>query len=249
MRRPGLLTARRSSGAATFDPSTLSLTGWWRADGSTGYANSTGTFDGVASAGSSGSRDLTQGTAANRPADGTALNGHTPPDFDGTDDAVASASAISTFVSASAWFFWALVNIDAIANNNASAFSNDLVFGDSSQFFGIHLKANGGSPLVQAYQWDGAEKKAEASISTSTWTAILARYDGTNIRLKVNNGAVQTAAAGNITTLTGTTRCSHTTTYPFNGRIADMGVMSAAESDARWDDIRTYLNARYGVSV
>lgn len=239
--------ARSAKKAGGFDPATLTLTGWWRADGSTGYQNSTGTWDGVASAGGSGSRDLTEAT--NKPADGPALNGHTPPDFDGTNNREANATAISTMLSASAWRGWWLVNCDAIATNSATSYLNDCIMDDSGGFWGIFLRANGGSPLVYAYQWDGAEKKAQESISTGGWALIQARYDGTNIRLKVNSGSVQTAAAGNISTTTGTIRCGYNVTTAFNGRMADIGLLASAGSDADFDDIRSYVNARYGLSL
>jgi len=245
---------RASKKASSFDAATLSLNGFWRAHSSTteGYDSTTGTWDGVASAGGSGSRNLTQGTAGERPAAGTAINGLTPPDFDGTDDNLESGVALSTFVSASAWFAWALVNIDAIALNSASSFSNDAVLTDLGLFWGIFLRANGGSPLVYAYQWDGAEKKAQESITTGGWNLICARYDGTNIRLRVNAGTVQTAAAGNITTLTNNLICGAASlvgAQPYNGRMADVGLMSSAESDSRFDDIKAYVNSRYGLAL
>lgn len=231
----------RTKTTATFDPATLLLTGWWRAN------FSASPWVGTASAGGSGSRDLTEAT--NPPSTGATINSLTPADFDGTNDVLSNATAISTFLSASGWRMWALVNIDAITTNDASAFNNDIIMTDTGAFWGIHVRANGGSPLVYAYQWDGAEKKASASISTGAWTLIQARYDGTNIRLKVNNGTVQTAAAGNILTTTGSLQVGKNAAFPFNGRMADLGLVASAGADADFDNIRTYVNARYGLSV
>jgi len=235
--------------AATFDPATLSLAGWWRANSTTGYQNSTGTFDGVASAGSSGSRDLTQATGGNRPADGTAINGHTPPDFDATDDYV-EGTTVGTFISTTAYRYWALVYIDAISTNSANPYDNDAIWYESGQNFGLHVRDNAGTKTAYAYHWDGAAKAASATISTGAWTLIQARYDGTDIRLKVDNGTVQTAAAS---TATGTTttnlRLGAPATLVLDGRIADVGFLTTAGSDADFDDIRTYVNARYGLSL
>jgi hypothetical protein len=235
---------------ATFDPATLSLTGWWRADGGTGYV--AGTFDGVASAGGSGSRDLTQGTGANQPATGTTINGHTAPDFDGTNDYLINTTAISTMLSASAWRMWALIYIDAIAINDAAAYNNDTVICDTGAFWGIHLRANGGSPLLYAYQWDGAEKKVTENITTGAWHLVQARFDGSTLYVRLNSNGTQSVAAGNISTTTGTIVCgagSGAGAKPFNGRIADLGLLASAGSETDFDNIRTYINARYALAV
>jgi hypothetical protein len=236
----------KRNATATFDPATLSLTGWWRADSTTGYV--AGTWDGVASAGGSGSRDLTQGTGANQPGTGVAIDGHTAPDFDGTNDFLTNATAISTMLSASAWRMWALIYIDAIAINDAISYNNDTVVCDTGLFWAVTLRENAGSPLVYAYQWDGAEKRVSQTVTTSAWNLIQARYDGTNLRLKVNSSSVLTAAAGNISTTTGSLIVgagSAVGAKPFNGRIADMGLLASAGTDADFDDIRNYCIARY----
>lgn len=237
--------------AAVFDPATLSLTGWWRADSTTGYV--AGTWDGVASAGGSGSRDLTQGTGGQQPGTSISYSGHTAPDFDGTDDVLANATAISTMLSASAWRGWWLVHIDAISANSATSYLNDCIMQDSGAYWGIYARANGGSPLVYAYQWDGAEKAASANLVGVGVDRILiqARYDGTDIRLKVNGGTVQTAAAGSISTTTGTIVCGAADSAgnrPFNGQMLDVGLLATAGSDADFDDIIEYVNDRYGLS-
>jgi len=232
--------------AAAYDPAVLSLTGWWRADGASGYDDSSGVWYGVASAGSSSGRNLTEAT--NFPSAGTAVNGHTPPDFDGSNDVLANATAISTMLTASAWFGWWLVNIDAIATSSGTSYSNDVIMNDSGAYWGIHLSSASGG-LVYAYQWDGAEKAVSAAIGTGAWTLICARYDGTNLRLKVDSGTVQTVAAGNISTTTGTIQCGYNVATAYNGRMADIGLMASAGSDALFDDIKEYVNDRYSLSL
>jgi hypothetical protein len=238
--------ATAGGGGGGFDPgASMSLTGWWRANSTTGYV--AGTWDGVASLGSSGSRDLTEAT--NPPSTGTTINGHTAPDFDGSNDRLANGTAISTMLTGSAWLGWWLVYIDAIATNSGTSYQNDVVMDDSGAFWGIFVRANGGSPLVYAYQWDGAEKAASASIATGAWQLIMARYDGTNIRLKVNSGSIVTAAAGSISTTTGTIRCGYNGATAFNGRMADVGLVAGATGDSDFDDIKSYVNTRYGLSL
>lgn len=227
--------------SSVFDPATLVLTVWVRG----AYAGSP--WVGEASAGSSGSRNLTEAT--NPASVGAALNGFNTADFDGTNDVLTNGTAISTLLSASAWSFWDLVNIDAIDTDNALSYNNDVLAFGTGAFWGVHLKSNGGSPLVQAYQWDGAEKKAEASISTGSWALVQAKYDGTNIKVRVNSGAWQSTAAGNITTTTGTLVLGGTTAMWFDGRKADFALAATAFSDGTFDDIKSYVNSRYALSL
>ncbi len=230
----------RKGSSSGFDAATLSLTGFWRAS----YAASP--WVGVPSAGSSGSRDLSEAT--NPPSAGAAINGLTPADFDGTNDVLTNATQMGTLLSASAWSCWALVNIDAINTNNTDVWLNDPIFNDSGAFWGIHLKSGG---TVHAYQWDGAAKSVSETIATGAWALVQAKYDGTNLRLRVNGGSWQSVAAGNIATTTGTLRVGLTPTagHAFDGRMADLGIANTAFSDATFDDLKSYINARYGLSL
>ncbi len=223
-----------------FNPATLDLSGWWRA------SFSESPWVGTASAGSSGSRDLTEAT--NPPVTGAAVNGLVPADFDGTNDVLTNATAISTLLSASAWSMWALVNLDAINTNNADVWLNDPILCDTGAFWGVHLKSGG---TVHAFQWDGASKSVSETISTGAWALVQAKYNGTNLLLRVNSGSWQSAAAGNISTLTGTLRAGVTPTggHALDGRIAEIGIADLVISDADFDNIKSYVNSRYALSL
>lgn len=242
------LDIRSRIASAVPNPSTQSLTGWWRGDGATEYSPSTWT--GTASAGSSGSRDLTEAT--NPPAAGTTQNGHTPADFDGTNDLLANATAISTLLSASAWFAWCLFLADAIDTvlPLSGTFANDALICDSGGFWGFNLGGAGANEL-HVWQWDGAVKGNAHTVATGSYNLIVARYDGTNIRSKLNSGAISSAAAGNISTTTGTFRAgsNYNGLQFFNGRILEAGLMASAGSDALFDDIKAYINNRYALSL
>ncbi len=229
----------RQSALAGFDPATLSLTGWWRG------SYTSGNWAGTASAGTSGSKTL---TAANSPASGSALNGYTPVDLGGTNQHFTQANALA---SVSAYFMWALVYIDAIDTANTipgSPYLNDHIIGDSSGNWGLALTTSGGT-AVQAWHYSSGNKGVTLPISTGQWTLVQARFDGSTIRGKINSGSVQTIAAGNVSSL-GTTYVgrSYGSTY-VDGRIMDLGVMSTAGSDAQFDDIRSYVNNRYALSL
>ncbi len=231
----GLPFAQAPSGPAVYDPSTLSATGWWRTD------FSASPWAGTASAGSSGGRSLT-GVAGT----GTALNGRIPADFNGTNQELANATAISTLLSASAWFAWVLFNARTISTANANPFQNIALLCDSGAFWGIHLHS---APKVQVYQFSGANKVVEIPISLNAWTLVCARFDGTNLRAQVNSTLGTPTASGNISTVTGTLKVGRISSAFYDGRIADIGLSASAESDARFDDIRAYVNSRYSLSL
>jgi hypothetical protein len=228
----------QSESAGDYDPAVLSLTGWWRAP----FTGSP--WAGESSAGSSSGRNLTEAT--NPPSTGS----EDEADFDGTNDILANATAMSTMITASAYFMWALVWIDAIdtANDESTAYSNDPIICDSGGYWGMHLTTNGGNK-VQMFHWDGAGKAAEATVSTGQWTLIMARYDGTNIRIQVNSGSVVTRAAGSVSTLTGTVQMAGRGAGFANIKVRDGGVMASAGSDGLFSSIKSYVNTFYGLSL
>lgn len=228
--------------SSSFNPATLSLTVWWRA----AYASSP--WVGVASAGGSGSRDGTEAT--NPPSTGATLNGRSPAVFDGTNDRLANATAMSTLAPTAAYFYWVLFYVDSIGTNNAlaAAYNNDALWSDTGGYIGASLTTSGGNK-VQAWQYDGATKGNEHAISLSAWNLLCVRYDGTDVRSKLNSGSVSTAASGAYDDATGTLQLGQGGAAFANVRIADIGMMASAGSDARFDDIRSYVNSYHGLSL
>jgi hypothetical protein len=218
------------------------LTGFWR----TPYAGSP--LAGTASAGSSGTRSLSEAT--NPPAVGANLNGRATMDFV-PDDVITNGTAISTLLSASAWSAWALINVDAINTNNADVWLNDCIMEDTGAFWGFFLKSDGATHSVHVFQWDGASKSVSATISLSSWILVQAKYDGTNLRMRVNSGSWTQVAAGNISTVTGTLRLGLTSAgnHALDGRIAEVGMMVGAMTDAQMDDIKTAVNAYHALAL
>lgn len=225
-----------------FDPATLSLSGWWRGS----YSGSP--WVGTASEGSSGSRNLSEST--NPPSVGTAVNGFAPAVFDGVNDELSAGIAISNFISSSAYFVWALAWINAISSTGGltSAFTNQAVLADMNGFWGFSLSRGSGNNRVQFWHWDGAAKGVEISVTTQQWVLLMARYDGANIRARINSGSVSSASAGSITNVSNTLRMGRGGAI-YNGRVLDAGLMASAGSDDLFDDIRDYVNARYGLAL
>lgn len=233
--------------ATNFTPASLSLTGWWR-----DFAAAT-PWVGTASAGSSGSNNLTEAT--NRPSAGATLNGQATADFDGTNDQFVGA-ALSTFYTTTAYSGWALVYIDAIntAGTADPGNSNDCIV--CSAGTGAHLvRLSSTGPIVTHYLLNnlGGNATVSATITTGAWNLIQWKYDGTNIKIKVNSAAWVSAAVGGASAFSlaanlGVGKNPNGDNW-YDGKMAEMGLADSVISDGNFDSIRQYCNTRYGLSL
>lgn len=237
-------------GAAGFDPSSLALTGWWRA----GDYNGNGTWAASPSAGSSGGRDLFEGTSP--PTGGPSLNGFGTVSFArASSQRLTNSNNVRTvFFTASAGSTWALVKSTSEDTNAIppSVYLNDAVWCDSAAIVGTHLRSGG--PNASAFFDDATAQQyaAEAAFADGAWQLVQTKWDGTNIKVRVNSGIWTSSSAG-----TGTMHSSagslrvgmNSGTAFFDGLIAEIGFIDSALPDATFDSIKTYINGRYGLSL
>jgi hypothetical protein len=236
---------RPAKPAAGFDPATLAPTGWWR------ISFSGSPWTGTASAGTSGSNNLTEAT--NPPTATGTLNGFTLADFDGTND-ILGGGAFTTYYDADGYSGWALVFVDAITTNSGSSFLNDAIVSDSGGIHEIYLTDNGaGTVNVGISHYNGTtEPLATATFATGAWKLVQWKYDGTNIKIRVNGGAwSSTAAGGNLDASGANLRVggNYNGTIFTDQKIAEVGLADLVISDADFDNIKSYVNSRYGLSL
>lgn len=243
-------TAFWKSGAAVYDPAVLSLTGWWRPD----YGGSP--WAGTASAGASGSRNLAEAT--NPPSTGAALNGYTPADFDGTNDKLALSGGLyldSLLGNATGSFWFAvLVYFDSVIAD-AGAINNPIVFGDADNVnVGLSISDGG----AEAFMYDtttGYSATSSVSCSTGAYHLLQVWHDGTNLNLLVDQTAATPAAIPLTwfdTYSSGMAATVGTNTYAgqwVDGRIAELLTMASDPGSTVRTDVRSYINARYALSL
>lgn len=228
--------------ASGFDPATLSLSGWWRAS----YAGDP--WVGVASAGASGARDLTAGTA---PGTGSALNGLAPADFNGSTHTLVNANTTADFFSAAAWSMIVLFNADTAQAYGADEYDNESLIsttGAAAAEIGMAFSANG----VSVWQADGGGwPGVTVACGTAGWHLARAKYDGTDIKLSIDSGAYSSGAAGNIVTTTETLQVGVDwfASQFFDGKIAEIMFAQTDLSDGTLDNIKSYINARYALAL
>jgi hypothetical protein len=229
----------------SFDPASLSLQGWWRG----GDYDGSVTWTGTASAGNSGSHNLTVNTGL--PTNGGAtLNGHTTIHFSGGAFGPSFQNAtFANFVSASAWSSWMLINFVDEPSDNADTnpFGNANVWRDDNGDAGVFVRSTG--PGVQAAVNDGAVKCASTTFTNGAWHLLQARFNGTNVEVRVDNGSWVTHAAGNMTSNIGQLLVGEGISNAIHGDMAEMSLANTRFSDATFDNVRGYINSRYGLSI
>lgn len=246
MRRPlgvrslrGVSSVAAPSGAApVFDPTTLSLSLYVRA----AYTGSPWT--GVASAGGSSGRNLTE--ASNPP---TATSGYA--DFDGTDDTLAAGVTNATLFGSSGSFF-ALVWVDAAPAPAASNYDRGTIFTDPTNAettFGVSTSGFEVSVLDDTVSY--VSPATPKACSTGAWHLVQAKWDGSNLKTRVDSGAWSSDACGPMTTLSASNP-NVGKTYSgafFDGRIRELGCSTTALSDADFTNLVSYMNTTYGLSL
>lgn len=230
-----------------FDPTvSLTLIDHWRGN----YVVTT--WPGTPGPGTSGTQALVA-DAGQEPDLGAQLNGYVPADFNGSSDIAYDLAGFgSGYSSLTTYFVWALVWIDTVTTTDTThAYNNHAIFSDYSGAFSISLVNDAGTKKVQFYHYDGNERIIATPVSTGQWTLLQMRYDGTNVRCKVDNGVVQTTAASALSVVTASMQVGRSYDFSkfFDGKIMELGLMASKGGDALFDRIREYVNDRYKLSL
>jgi hypothetical protein len=187
------LVAATETATAQLDPTTLTATGFVR--GSYGGAP----WAGTASAGTSGAKSFTAGTAS--PTVGTAINGLTPAVFNGTSQfLVDSVATIGGYVAAAAYEVELVINPGVQPTAAAAIYNNPGILADSNGNFGIVMFNDGTNDQIAVYQHTaGGYFSAQQICGRGNWHHVRCSYDGTNMVVTVDGIPGQPQAAGNIT--------------------------------------------------
>lgn len=224
--------ARVTSGVS---PTSLALTGYWRAN------YSSAPWTGTASAGNSGSRNLVATFDAS-PTTGTALNGYIPASFDGT---MSLSGGASVYAADQAFSGWVLLNPVSVAGGT--------ILQDTSLAYNLYFVAGEGGSYVFFDLNSGAGSVHKLTVA-STWQLITFRYsNGGNIEVGVNEvpgssgGTSTTAYVDNISAPTELVVGSGVQYY--DGLIAEIGLSNTVLTDTDFNNIKTYVNSRYALAL
>lgn len=245
----GLAAAGRAHaqgyGAATaaFVPTQLSgCTLWLRAD--MGVTDAGGGKCSAWADQSGNGRNFTQGIDANRPIiTASAINGRQALRFDSAaSQRLSNGTALSSFITASAWTAFAVFNYTGASAVSPTSYSNPALIADSSSYCGLYNSTT----RAVAYCWDGADKSARPTITTSTNYYLTAQLSGGNIVANVNAGSNSTTASGNVSTLTGTMHLGGVSVY-HKGDIGEIIMYNRALSAGELTQVQAYLASYWGI--
>lgn len=242
----------KKSAAAVFDPATLSLTGWWR-----NYPGSS-PWSGTTSVGTSASQSLSEAT--HPPGAGAALNSHGTASYNGTNSQFTASGTEATYLASAVGSGWVLFNATAATTDAGvgSRLNNPQFFVDSVGSFGIGF-STAGIHVVTVDPSNGTNEKVIAC-ATGAWHVLQWEYvytsPGLTLSIALDSGGFQQLTSSFGSGLSGSRTGTMTSggkllsTAPFfNGLIADMGISSAALNNTDFTNVRSYINARYGLSL
>lgn len=237
-------------GGGLLDPTTLPLTGFWRAS----YTGSPWT--GTASTGGSGARNISD---ANAPDVGSAVNGFTPADFIPANSDILRmvGFTLDTFVNADAGSMWVLFFADTAsapvgAGTAAEPFEQPAIVSTAS---GGHWHMCFNTDGLTCAVFDSAYRVVTRPCSTGAWhLGQMTWIGGTSVNLRLDGGPrFSTASTGNIPG-GGLALGMHVGTNYSEAQRVDMKILEIGLADftfplATEDGIRAQIISRYGVAV
>lgn len=233
----------KAAGAAVFNPATLPFSAWHK------LPFSAPPWAGNASAGGSGS--VSAGTVGADPTVGAALNGKNTIAFNGAEALVESVN-VSTLFSAGAGTFFCLFNATSIPTGSGVDYQDGTFLqdaGNQDQTFGLTTTGLSASILNTA---GSAYVRLNVAFSaTSSWHLFQAKWDGTNLRARVDSGAWSSTPAGN-TGFAGSAapRIGMSGyTNNFTGLMAEQACAASTISDTDCDNYKSYVNSVYSLAL
>ncbi len=226
-----------------FDPATLPLSGWWRAS----YTGSPWTP--TASTGASGTNGNLSG--ADAPAVGAAVNGLTPADCDGVNDALANGTAITSMVNDSgsssgtgsmAAFFYADT---AFSDTGSTSFylAPSLVGSATSR---LSLSFSTSGVLLGSYN-GGGWNSISSACATGGWHFAQARWGGTPtvMEVRVDDGSWTTTTRDIVLSGGSITVGQNYDANFFDGKFLEVMTSLNRLSDSDFDNLYSYTQDTY----
>lgn len=222
--------------AATFDPSTLSPTGWWRGS----YSGSPWVKTSTTGA------NLTQPTGTLTPATGAAVDTFTSADCDGTDDyLMESTNGFSWYIAASAGTILIPFRADVASAAAANLYDDPSLLSDTNNAFSMTFSSGG----VGVAFYDGASwKGTRVAASATAWHMAKVRWNGSSVEVGVDSGAMSSTASSSLAVAVSNMsvgRAIISASAYFNGQIMEVFMKDTTLTNADISNYYSYLKARY----
>lgn len=227
-------------------PLGLSFSGFWRAN----YSASP--WVGLATAGASGGRNLTEGT--NPPTTGTAQNGYTPAAFDGVNDRLSYVGAEDIIGDNTGWTYHGVWKFGSLDAPSGAAINDPCIFALGPFSAAVALSVNSNGIALVQYDLGGTPyETTRVSVSTGQYYRIQARWNASTgiIWLRVDAGTPVTvsgvadiadASAENL--IVG---ANYDLTAFLDAECLETDWLAYAETDVELDALDAYSVARYAL--
>ncbi len=232
---------RPVGGPAVFDPATLNLSGWWR-------ANYTGApWAARASAGTSlANGDLT--TNGSDPTTGAAQNGLTPAEFNGSANNLRNTTDITSFATTTASTIIALFLADGpAASPTGNIYDDNALLVDGNGDYGLTFTSSG----ITGFAYDGGYQSKSVACSTGSYHLVMMRHDGANLGMTLDSAAEVTQACGTLAVLTGFIGVGrgYAGGRYFDGRILELMTSQVTLTPTNYANVKSYVNSRYALAL
>lgn len=193
-------------------------------------------------------RELAEAT--NPPTVGAAQNGWFPSAFDGAVEVLRFAVAEEVIGVSTGWACTCVVRFDTLAAPAGASINDPCIFAIGPFSAAVALSVNSSGVCLVQYDGFGASfETARIAVSTGQYYRIQARWDGSELWLRVDNGTPETmpgiasiAAAGTESLVVG---ANYDETAHLHGRILELGFLAEVVPDAPLDAWDAYAVARY----
>ncbi len=232
--------AKPSAGSTgpTFDPTTLSLTGYWKNFSASPWV-------GTASAGASGGRTL----SAVGGSDPTLVSGaaHFDPTAGTPQYLRDGTNTMGVYITSTAYTVSCLIKPNTAGAAGANPYNNPSIFGEVGGNFGVEYSTGG----VELFHYSGTYKVVATALATGTIVLVDAKYDGVNIKIRVNGGSWTSLAAGALSVDNSQVRVGRNFASVFLAAdILELLVSDTAISDGNLNSYRTgWINPTYGLAL
>jgi len=183
------------------------------------------------------------------PSIGADFGSHPSADFDGTQSLQATGLTFANMFTRAAYGGQLIAEFDSAAAPSGVGYTDALLIGDvtNGEFYVLYNTSG-----VRVGHYDGVDYRETPYIALATGVkaCIQYRYDGTDLKCRVNGSAWQSVAADNLRVAMLTDVPGLVTGYAsakIDGRIAQVLTWKRAPSDAEFDAL--YLEAKSGYAV
>jgi hypothetical protein len=162
--------------------------------------------------------------------------------FDGTDDTLLG-SAVSDFISASAYEACVGARFNAVTTNNVNSWLNQSLVADSAGYVGIGMARSTG--VVGAFNFDATQDEITVAMTPPATIVLQQRHSGGNLTVSTNQGAEVSTASGNTAALTGVLQLLKAFGSVFtNGRLYGVIIRNTAFTTAERANVLTWMNGK-----